>query len=134
MVIDALAVFRLSRLLAQDEFPPVKRFRHAVQDRWPTVGQRLCTADGWRIDTTECTASRGRVRVDVTGGVVGNEAAFVAEAHPIGYLIGCVHCVSPWVAAVVLAARRWVPGAWGPVAKILAGSAVAGLASSATGP
>lgn len=48
----------------------------------------------------------------------------------IGYFLTCPWCVSIWVGAGVVVARRVAPAAWEPVAAILAGSAVTGMIAS----
>jgi Protein of unknown function (DUF1360) len=35
LLIDALAVYRLARLLTRDSFPPIARARERVLERWP---------------------------------------------------------------------------------------------------
>lgn len=48
-------------------------------------------------------------------------------------LLRCPHCLSVWVAAAVVFARwRW-PRAWSHVARVLAGSAVAGHLAELSG-
>jgi hypothetical protein len=45
-------------------------------------------------------------------------------------LIECPWCIGFWIAGSVVAARRWVPRQWSPVAKTLAYSSVAGILAS----
>lgn len=134
LIVDALAVFRLTRLITEDVFPPVARVRNAIWRRYPPVGQML-PHDEWAIADGGQHAFRWSV---VAGLSVRTEVAvmphpsgaMVTEPHPIGELIGCPWCVSPYVAIAVLAARRYAPNLWGPVAKVLAASAVAGVVAS----
>lgn len=49
--------------------------------------------------------------------------------EPIAGLVDCSWCVSMYVAFGVVAARRFAPRAWSPVAAALAMSEVAGLAA-----
>lgn len=52
---------------------------------------------------------------------------WAVRRHPkLTYLLTCPWCMSIYVAAVTVAARRWVPG-WRYVARALAYSQVAGL-------
>jgi hypothetical protein len=46
-------------------------------------------------------------------------------------LVHCAWCASPYVTVGVLAARRLAPRLWGPVALVLASSAVIGLLAQA---
>lgn len=45
----------------------------------------------------------------------------------LAFAITCPWCSSPYIAAGIVAARRYAPRWWGPVADILAMSAVTGL-------
>lgn len=61
--------------------------------------------------------------------------ARVAHRHPpekggVGYLITCPWCSSMYIGFGAVAARRFAPRVWGPVASALAASAAAGLLSS----
>lgn len=95
-VTDGLAIYRLTRLIVSDTFPPIRRVRDRVTE-WAVENER--TVNGRR------------------------------EIHPLGELISCPWCSSVWVAVGVVAARRYAPRVWRPVATILAGSAVAGFLS-----
>jgi hypothetical protein len=56
--------------------------------------------------------------------------AWLDDHHPrLSELGECSWCLSIWVAAGVVVARRVAPTVWGPVARLLAASAVAGIAS-----
>lgn len=48
----------------------------------------------------------------------------------IGYLFTCPWCVSIWVGAAVVVARRASPTTWEPVARMLTASAVSGMIAS----
>lgn len=54
--------------------------------------------------------------------------------EPIAALVDCPWCVSIWAAAGVVAARRFAPRAWSPVAAALAMSEVAGIVAGARVP
>ena len=86
LAVDALATFRLTRLVIEDEI--TSPIREAV----------------WK-------------RYDVSD-------------TKIGYFLTCPWCVSIWVGAGVVAARRIAPSAWEPVAAVFAGSAVTGMIAS----
>lgn len=84
-LIDALAVYRLVRLVAQDTITqPARR----------ALFRRLPSAKG---------------------------------------LVTCPWCMSVWVAAGVVTARRACPRAWAPVAELLALSAAAGMIAEEVG-
>jgi hypothetical protein len=83
LAVDALATFRLTRLLVEDEIAePIRR----------RVWKR-----------------------------------FDPQETKVGYLFTCPWCVSIWVGAAVVAARRVAPGPWGVGSTALALSAVTGL-------
>jgi hypothetical protein len=87
VTIDALASYRITRLLVSDGIIDVQR--QAVLDRLERAG---------RTKAVE--------------------------------LIECPWCIGFWIAGSVVAARRWLPRQWSPVAKTLAYSAVAGILAS----
>jgi hypothetical protein len=91
LAVDALAVFRLTRLLVADAILEEPR-------------------------------ARALVKLETTG-------------HPkLGYLLGCPWCISPYIAAAAIVARRRAPRGWDPVARALAFSAVAGIIHTVTSP
>lgn len=115
-VVDALATYRLARLVVSD----------VLTFRW---------REGW-IAAAYQRAGR-RAEVEIMLGPFGSDAAtwkdaalIEAERAPkLAYVVACPWCASIWLGAVVVLARRLVPRAWAPVATALAASAVAGLAS-----
>lgn len=46
LVVDSLAVYRLTRLAITDTFPPVRRARFAILQRWPE--------DSWQVELGTC--------------------------------------------------------------------------------
>lgn len=86
VVLDAIAVYRLVRLLQQDTLPPLPAVREKLMDRY--------------------------------------------GAHPLSELIDCPWCLSIWVGAGAVVARRFTPRLWGALARVLASSAVTGLLSA----
>ena len=79
LLVDALAVFRLTRLVTRDRILEPVRARAEAGPEW------------------------------------------------LRYLSGCPWCISIHAAVGVVVARRLAPKAWGPLAEVLAFSAVAGL-------
>jgi hypothetical protein len=82
-VTDALATYRLTKLLQHDDLPPLPKLRHAFYVRY--------------------------------------------GARPVGQLVDCPWCLSVWIGALVVLARRVCPRVWDPVAATLAASAVTGI-------
>lgn len=105
LVVDVLAVHRLTRLLTRDKV---------------TDGLR----EAWIAEAYEAAG-----RDDAPpGGVSWQQHLAVDESPPArAYVAGCSWCVSVWTAVAVVSARRLVPGLWGPVGRVLAFSAVVGL-------
>lgn len=110
-LVDALATFRLSRLVTADQLTAGQRER-IISWAYNRNGTRPVTAA--LIDQ---------------GGVGGwvDHVENDPDAPALAYLITCGWCSSVWVGAGVVLARRWFPRLWGPVAEALALSAVAGL-------
>jgi hypothetical protein len=106
MVIDALAVARLTRLVTSDRITRPFRRRaiaatypnHTVPDGWEEFGPSVVLDD--------------------------------PDSPEAAYLLSCSWCSSIWCAGFVVAARCLVPGVWDPIARILAGSQVAGMAAA----
>lgn len=89
-LIDALATFRLTRLIQADAFPPIVHVKKSMR-----------------------------------------EHLFIPGSPSVEYFdelaYNCPWCLSFWVAAIVVTARRFVPRLWDPVARALAFSAVSGV-------
>ena len=90
LIIDALAAYRIARLIVDDSI-----FDDARD-----------TAVGWMAQPSS-----------------GKTANRLAE--PIAD--GCYWCVGVWTAAGVVAARRFAPRAWAPIARVLATSTIVGV-------
>lgn len=145
--IDALATFRLTRLVTEDTFPPIRRAREWIWDRFPPIGRTVHVDDGWHLRTHLAPPLATRwhkiagydvhTAVVIEGGIVPNvggeaESAVVTESHPIGELIGCPWCVSIHIGAGVVLLRMTMPGLWDPLARLLAFSAVSGVVATHT--
>lgn len=102
LLTDALAVYRLTRLVTTDLITQPAR------------------------DAIEAHATK---RTDVIP-LIGPSRPTVTDVQPWAFLrdvTQCDWCTSMWVAFGVLAARRLAPEVWRPVAEALACSTVAGL-------
>jgi hypothetical protein len=114
LVLDALAVFRLTRLVTEDVL-----LTDAREDviRW-AYRQRV---------------SRGRGLPDMTCGAEGAPDAWAMgmrmdpDPPKLATLVTCRWCAGMWISLAVVAARRLFPRAWPPLAKALAFSAGAAL-------
>ena len=98
---DALATYRLARLIAVDVITEPLR--------------ELVRTTGW-LDHPD----KPGVQLPIIG-PAGTIARWLFD------LITCMWCVSLWIAAVVVALTRFVPGGWQYVCMALALSAVAGF-------
>lgn len=111
LLVDALAVYRLSRLVSAD------LITFEVREQ---IIRELYAARGDRDARTIAPAmDREWTRRALEDG---------PEAPKLAQLIVCRWCTSMWLGAGVLAARRLAPRAWRPASYVLAWSAVAGLA------
>jgi hypothetical protein len=108
LVVDALAAYRLTRLVTADVITKDLRGRliAAVYDRAGASSVLLATAEqyGW-------------------------DEAVAADDDPpkLATLVTCRWCTGVYVAAGVVLARQLAPRAWGPVADMLAVAAAAAL-------
>lgn len=97
LVVDALALARLTRLVTKD-----------------TITEPL--RDEWVAEAYERS---------------GRDLPPFPDLDPdppkMAAFITCPWCTSVWLAAGVVAARRLVPSLWDPVARLLAGSQIAGF-------
>ena len=115
LVIDALAIFRLSRLVTTDSIldPP----RDWLLRRWPGNGTEFYDSE---VDDSEVG---GRPVVPLEG--TRPRVWVVVDPHWFGSLISCMWCLSVYVAVAVVALRQWWDW-WQWPALVAAGSAVAG--------
>lgn len=114
LAVDALAVFRLTRLATADTLlhqPREAIVRAAYQAR---VGFDDADADSF-LSTTATDTWAELAEADGPA------------APKLATLVTCRWCASVWLAAAVYTARRYAPRLWGPVAHVLAGSAVGTL-------
>lgn len=101
VTIDALAVYRLTRLATSDAIFDGPRAQFVA---WAKRCSDLEIGDETQ---TVC------MRPD----------------SKLAYLATCPWCMSIWFGLIAVIARRKIPRAWRPVARLLAFSAVAGIAS-----
>lgn len=104
LVVDALAIARLTRLVTKDRITrPLRRpiiraaYGGTLPEAWEELGPTVVLDD--------------------------------ADSPEVAYLLSCDWCASAYVAVAVVLARAFVPGVWDPIARVLAGSQVAGMAS-----
>ena len=119
MIVDALAAYRLTRLVTADSITAPLRGRVIEiayeMDPRPTADRVAglaaaaqsfdegdCSAFDWLVDNDPCPPRLAK-------------------------LITCRWCASVWIGFGVAIARRVTPRAWRPIAEALALSAIAGL-------
>jgi len=112
LVIDALAIFRLSRLITTDSL--LDASRNWLLRRWPGTDTEFYET-AMREVRTELTRLSGSVP----------PVWIAAKPHWFGTWVECVWCVSVAVAVGVVAARQWWDW-WQWPALVAAGSAAAG--------
>jgi len=123
LIVDALAIFRLSRLVTSDTI--LDRPRNWLLRRWPGADTEFHDSEVERVEGEGAayTAVRGRPVTPVPEW--SPRLWVVVEPHWFGNLISCVWCVSVYVAVVVVALRAWWDW-WQWPALVAAGSAAAG--------
>lgn len=95
-IIDALAVYRLTRLATRDAI--TEQIREVIASE---------------LDTAQ------------TSGLISK-----STREKIDYLMSCDWCMSIWIAAGVVALKKYVPDVWNNLRYVLATSAVTGLIAS----
>lgn len=135
VLVDFLAVWRLARLVARDDFPPIKRARDWLLRRWPSD-------DAQFVEDDVVTASNpdDPDGMPLTGAIRGTgvpvewnfaEGAYMpVRGHWLGKLITCIWCASIWVGFGAAALRHgapWEAGWWPWIAWVLAASGTAAL-------
>lgn len=110
LLLDALATFRLVRLVTSDTITAEARDA-VIRRAYARAGRATKPFDGrpgaWADD------------------VVPNDP----DPPKLATLVTCPWCAGFWVALAVTAARRWAPRSWALAAEALALSAAAGLVS-----
>lgn len=111
LLLDALATFRLTKLVTHDTLTVEAResliagaYRWAGREEWGRE-QLISNCPSWAED------------------VVPNDC----DPPKLAVLVSCPWCSGMWIAIGVVALRRLVPRWWAPLAKALALSAAAGL-------
>lgn len=100
LLILALAVYRVTRLIVVDSFPPVAWVREKWLNRWPMVGETVKYPSRRLIEKHQ----DGKIELIH----LGNNVYEVKKGTTLGYLISCVWCSGFWVAlAFVLAYWAW---------------------------
>lgn len=119
-VILALAVYRLTRLVTTDTFPPIQALRDWVLSRWPTDDTDF-TEEAVHATETGWETSGGAEVFYLDGTFRPTRPSRWAE------LVTCAWCAGFWIAVCVTAAWYWWPAVTEWVALPFAFSAAAGL-------
>jgi hypothetical protein len=106
LTIAALAAYRLTRLIVEDDFPPVAWLREKWLGRWPASDTVFDPSVV--VETGDGEGRAGRVDV-VWVPALGDWVA--RQPHPLGELIACYWCLGFWVATVCTLLVLAVPGA-----------------------
>ena len=119
-LILGLAVFRLTRLVTTDTFPPIKALRDRLLAKWPTDDTEF--TDEWVRQTATGWETTGGAEVEYFDGYY----------HPVApsrwsELLTCSWCASVWCAALTVGAWLLLPAWFEHVLLVPALSAVAGL-------
>lgn len=114
LVVDALAAFRLTRLVTADKITAPTR-------------DRIIRGAYARRGDTEARSFMPQFEVDWTARAQDDGL----EAPRLAQWISCSWCAGFWCATVVVVARRVVPRVWAPAAEALALSSAVGLLRTA---
>ena len=103
-MILALAVARLSRLIAADTFPPIRKVREAILSRWPNEDTEFGDSE---IQTTAQNTLGFYVGELNNGTEVFKSGTSWRAVSPYAWseLITCVWCNSLWLAIAVWASH-----------------------------
>lgn len=130
--VDALAVYRITRLLTADTILDGPRGRFiAWANRRRDANVTVLVCPKCSIARTDSEFLCPLCRTPDAPTLL--EAGGNAEPSKLAYWITCPWCLGVWVAAGVVIARRVAPRVWDPVARLLALSAIAGAASTRFG-
>lgn len=99
LAIQAAAAYRITRLVQEDQLPPLPRLREMMSDQ---------------------------LMEDYNALNAGDRAATVRAE--LVYMINCPWCLGFWVSVAVLVADALAPKLWRPLATALALSAAVGVA------
>lgn len=99
-VLLSLAVYRVSRLIVADSFPPVAKLRKWFKYHWPDAGDQVHRRP--KRGFSQPISPQGTDPADV-------ELWRVIEGTTLGYLVSCMYCLPFWVAAVAWLSWNWFP-------------------------
>jgi hypothetical protein len=121
LALDALAAYRLTRLVTKDTVTRPLRarlIRHAYENSPGWIGL-ASDSDGQGVHALTQTESEW------------DEMPHDDDDTPkLAAFIVCPWCVGLWISLGITAARRYTPRAWAPLAHALALSTMAGLLAS----
>lgn len=114
-IVDAIAAHRLTRLVTRDRvMRPVRARVIAIAygtDEWSWPNGTVPVGELDAMSEREWDERPGN----------DDDAPALAE------FVGCRWCTGVWISAFVVVARRYAPGAWDPLARLLAISDAAAL-------
>lgn len=113
LLLIGLAVYRITRLIVIDTFPPVAWLREKWLRRWPMTGDTI-TAPPRRL------FEHKKVKLVRLAGDVFE----VKEGTTLGYLISCVWCSGFWVSLLACLSYWSFPEATLAVASVFAIAAI----------
>lgn len=126
LLIDLLAVYRLTRLITKDTL--LQEIRWWILQRWPNEGTEFPANIVTDINKANGALANGLpVFRSTKEDEDGDSIWLPLRTYKITELLECPWCASYWVAAIVVALRTFIPTPWGYVAVTLAFSALVGL-------
>jgi hypothetical protein len=124
LLVDALAVHRLTRLVTRDVL--TRGWREKVIERAYT---RRGGHSAWYRGEDGIMVLHGAGTPQMVADRWDEVPATDDDPPKLATLVTCGWCASAWIALGAVFARRRFPRLWGPLAEALAFSAVAGLVS-----
>lgn len=113
LLILGLAVYRITRLIVIDSFPPVAWLRDKWLRRWPMTGDTITAPDRRLFEHKKVQLVR-----------LAGDVFEVKQGTTLGYLISCVWCSGFWVAASSALLYWAFPDVVLPIASVFALAAI----------
>lgn len=110
LLFDALAAYRLTRLVTADTIT------RPLRARWI----RAAYVSAYEPDSDWALSERTEAEWD-------RIPRDDDDAPKLAEFVTCPYCVGIWISGLVVLFRRYAHGAWSPLAKVLALSAIAAL-------
>jgi hypothetical protein len=130
LLLDALAAYRLTRLVTADTILDEPR-EAIVRAAYERAGRARRRGDRWTVNFGDSIVGHDTYAKDGDPTWWADTAHSDPSAPKLATLVTCRWCAGMWIAAGVVAARRVIPSLWKPLGTALAMSAAAALLARA---